>query len=56
MDDYKDRVYSQHEDELKEYHSEHCAEGVLDDQLDDHFQEWWGDLSEQDVRDMFDYQ
>lgn len=38
-----------HMQALQEYHADHCAEGVLDDDMPDAFDSWVVDLSEEDL-------
>lgn len=40
------------EDKLQDYHAENCADGVLDDELYDNYQDWLGTLNSQEIMDI----
>ena len=37
------------EDKLQDYHAENCADGVLDDELYDNYQDWLGTLNSEEI-------
>jgi hypothetical protein len=42
------------EDKLQTYHTENCADGVLDDELYDSYQDWLGTLNREEIMQILE--
>lgn len=51
-EEYIESFIERNTKELEIYHAENVAEGVLDDDLSDHFEAWVSELSIKDIHDL----
>lgn len=54
MDTYdrKQALYDHYEPELRQYHCDHRAEGRLSDNMTLAFDEWWGEVDEDELDNL----